>query len=822
MLRVTMLAIIAAVVGAVAPPTLAQEPALFPHVSASVPIAPLFAQAPGLIVLPKSPIEAHNVTATTLAKLQEGFDAANQESPFTGQRVEWMREYVAPTAPAGVPATPPDLPEMYDFASHPATPVVFPPPEDTAPPPLITKHHIDWCYGGQIVDVKAYAQCTAIEAGLYITNTQADSLGSFSMVTEIRKAPGDTKPPNVVITGNARLTSLDGLGALRSAVGQLTIEGNARLVSIKGLQNLASITGVVVDGNPELLTLDGLEFATELTGGVIVHGNSKLHSLQGLGRVTKAGASDKAGRCVQVSSNDALLSLGGLEKLASCADGGVVVAGNAALTDISQLESLRELGADQRGVSIDVVGNDALLSLGTAFSRFDAVRGGVRIANGAMTEAPLLNDILSIGSDTDGVSLLVQDSPALELEGALRKLHHASGSIELHNTGSTKLLFDELVDVGVSQAGNSIELAGNVDLLSVLLTELASAPGAFVLTRNKDLQLISCPKLASLGANTGAVSLVVAHNDDLTLLGFNQLQRAAGGVAITNNDALVSGRLDKLKHVGKSETTGNSIELVGNDKLETVGISTETLDGALKVENNAMLRELPRVKTLGRNHMGQSLVVSNNPALHDLSPLTGLKGALAGSIVVTHNTALELLLGLNRVTTVGSDVSSNSLLIAHNKMLQSLDGLGACSALDGALVIQDNEGLRSLDGLQTLTQIRGRNLLGDSLHIYGNPLLRELGGLRNLHGTLAGAISIDNNKELVSVHGLEGVTSVAQANAFGNAIQITNNVRIANLLGLRGLFGKLGRHHHSLKHAPYNPGGPVWSTRTERQGPRWC
>jgi hypothetical protein len=695
-----------------------------------------------------------------------------------------MASFVALDAPPGIvdlPAFPDDI-----NASVPAPPLAAVPRTMTVTPAAEPVR----CSGGLITDPSAFLNCVHIEGDLILRNTELTNLDAFSNVASISKAG---RPATVEISHNARLTSLAGLSALQSTVGRVVIRENEVLTSLHGLDRLKSADQLVIAGNAALEHIDALGgMAGELSKGVVVANNPKLTSLAGLGLITDGGATAD-GVCLRIHNNPLLPSLDGLGALTSCAAGGVTITNCAALADVSALAKLAALGQDGRGISLELSGLPQLASTGTAFGMLTELAGGLHIRNAAALAAPgmLLERLVRVGAANDGTSLRLEQLPALELGTALSALAAASGSVVVHNVGVTQLAFASLTAVGRDLAGRSLSVRNNAKLGSLTAARLRAAPGALVLVQNTALVRAAFARLDSLGTNTNGISLAVDANAALTNLRLGALASCTGAVLLLNNDALRAANLDSLTTIGRSMTDGNSIEVVGNAVLETIGVAVEELVGALRVEDNPALTALPRAKTVGKNLQGQSLIISHNPSLKELSPLTGLAGAVAGSIVITHNVGLELLLGLDGVTGVGADASQNSLVIAHNTVLKSLEGLRACTTLEGALVLQENPGLVSLDGLQELTAIRGANILGNSIHIYGNPALVALHGLHNLHGALAGAISIANNDQLASLESLEGITGVAAPNAFGNAVSIMNNKRIEDLLGLQGLVGTL-------------------------------
>ena len=105
--------------------------------------------------------------------------------------------------------------------------------------------------------------------------------------------------------------------------------------------------------------------------------------------------------CLEVLKNDALLSLDGLGALASCAKGGVSITNNAQLTDISALAKVGALGKDGRGISLELSHLPQLASAGAAFGMLTELPGALHMA----TPGQLLERLASVGAAKDGSSL---------------------------------------------------------------------------------------------------------------------------------------------------------------------------------------------------------------------------------------------------------------------------------------------------------------------------------------------------------------------------------------------------------------------------------
>ena len=101
------------------------------------------------------------------------------------------------------------------------------------------------------------------------------------------------------------------------------------------------------------------------------------------------------------------------------------------------------------------------------------------------------------------------------------------------------------------------------------------------------------------------------------------------------------------------------------------------------------------------------MIISNNSALTSTQGLGGaLQGELEGSVTVSRNPRLELLLGFEQVTALQHDVQGNALVLQHNDMMRHVDTLRNCTAMSGALVVKANARLRSLEGCMRCSPLR--------------------------------------------------------------------------------------------------------------------
>ena len=97
----------------------------------------------------------------------------------------------------------------------------------------------------------------------------------------------------------------------------------------------------------------------------------------------------------------------------------------------------------------------------------------------------------------------------------------------------------------------------------------------------------------------------------------------------------------------------------------------------------------------------------------------------------------------------------------------------------------------NLSVLQNLRAIEGQDSQGYSLRIVRNDALTSLEHLSNLRGSLPGALGVEGNQALMSLHGLEGITGVGKSDEHGISIDIRYNDNLASVAALRNIRGAL-------------------------------
>jgi hypothetical protein len=225
------------------------------------------------------------------------------------------------------------------------------------------------------------------------------------------------------------------------------------------------------------------------------------------------------------------------------------------------------------------------------------------------------------------------------------------------------------------------------------------------------------------------------------------------------------------------DTITGDLWIGGDDIVDLSSLSgLASIIGSLLIQENNLLVNLTGLEQL--TSIGGALKIRENPVLEDLDSLSGLTSVgmqcdrsfiLCPSIVISRNEALTSVAGLTLLTSTQGDIE-----ISSNPKLVDLDGLSHITEIGGSLEIIDNSLLSNVHGLSSVS-IVGHNEV-QSLAIYGNPKLTDLGGLENLKKV--DWLEIDGNESLVNIDGLQNLVDP------GRWIYIFSNASLVNVNGL--------------------------------------
>lgn len=145
-----------------------------------------------------------------------------------------------------------------------------------------------------------------------------------------------------VITSNERLTTIAALGNLEEAI-SITLFRNFALINLKGLEKLTKLASLDVTSNNDLASLEGVQNLKSISN-LIVSGNDSLLSLEHLSGIRVfAPIPDYLENKLEISANNALTSLNGLQNL-NVFTGEMIIWGNQSLTNLCALQSIFTTG----------------------------------------------------------------------------------------------------------------------------------------------------------------------------------------------------------------------------------------------------------------------------------------------------------------------------------------------------------------------------------------------------------------------------------------------------------------------------------------------
>jgi len=189
-----------------------------------------------------------------------------------------------------------------------------------------------------------YPDCTEIEGLVTIHGSDISNLNGLSAITSFRGG--------LSVYGTQTLTNLAGLDNVTHIDGPFTIWTSDGLTSLSGIGKLQSVSGdLEILSNNQLTDLSGFDELTSIGGLLRIGNNSSLQSLTGLGNLGDIGGD------LLVYINNNLLSMDGLNQLDSIG-GSLSIAQNAGLKSFNGLEDLKVIG---NGISIE--SNEVLLGL---------------------------------------------------------------------------------------------------------------------------------------------------------------------------------------------------------------------------------------------------------------------------------------------------------------------------------------------------------------------------------------------------------------------------------------------------------------------------
>jgi hypothetical protein len=329
------------------------------------------------------------------------------------------------------------------------------------------------------------------------------------------------------------------------------------------------------------------------------------------------------------------------------------------------------------------------------------------------------------------------------------------------------------------------------ELTDITLPALERIGGNVIIHNNENVTTVDMPLLTETGVNVHESrswdGILIDINPALEQIKMPELRAVHQHIWIADNAAVAQFDLPKLVRTTGSltfkamqltsvegfaslRTIGNSLALIDNEKLTTVGAPADdpsksfgalsTLSNDLFVSNNPVLTsiELPATRFVGRR-----LTVTETPLLETLNlenvTTIGHDIELIGTSLenLDGQDGLGGLHGLAAVELVGTEI-----VISENAALTSVS-LPALSSVGSTIDIDKNDLVESID-LPALTWI------GEDLRIQENAVLDSLGIASQSY--IGGDLRINSNPMLPNCDAELFSTTVSE---IGGSVSITGN-----------------------------------------------
>jgi hypothetical protein len=650
------------------------------------------------------------------------------------------------------------------------------------------------------------ADITNLDSLYKITKATTVSVHNNHQLTNIAGLSNLTEVDEITLSSNSVLADLTPLSSLHTVHGLLNIGFNSNMRSLHGLENIKSVNELRITGQTlddltglsgltsvigslameanSISTLNGLNHITSVGDQLLIKSDSTLTSLDGLSGVTTIGKMEisytrrlqtigmhslqKVGE-INIYQNMALVNLDGLSSLTTI--------GALDISDNPNLQSIRGLGSvNTSSAGISLYKNPQLASL-AGLENLSVIPGGLIISdNDAMA------NLSGLGATTIGVLVVMGNANLQSFDGA--------GSLtRISNT-----------NCGCPGAG--LKISDNALLANInALSNLNFIGSTLEISNNPKLQNIDAlSAVTSVGLNRdfGDVSIAISGNTMLTSIqGLRNVPGVAGGVSITDNDALVNlDGLNKLTQIG-----GFGLQISDNASLTDIdGLSKVThASGGINVSKNAVLTNLDGFASLqsitGVKNITAVLHISDNPMLANVDSLGKLSSisGVTNSLVVTNNPNLTNGCGFYTVLhspNLQTTFSGNGPGVTKDEILAN----GPC----GGVYPQTCQGdvtLTSQADVDAFRSGRGCTIISGELAIIGFVGDGDITNLDSLSSlTKVGSISIAYNQRLKNINGLSNITSIGtnSNNNKESSIIVEGNPMLTSLSGFSGLSGAIG------------------------------
>jgi hypothetical protein len=631
--------------------------------------------------------------------------------------------------------------------------------------------------------ISGFSALTELESLVISSNARLSSLPEFTNLQFIRG--------NFRIKNNAALKTLAGFSNLTEIGGFFDIFNNAALETIAEFSNLQSIGGDFnIDGNAALETVAEFPNLQSISGDFFIYENPALETLAGFSNL------ETIGGFFYIYANAALKTVAGFPNLTTISGDYFTIYGNAALETVAGFSNLQSIGG-----SFNMGFNVALKTV-PEFSNLQSIGGDFDInSNVALKTLPEFSSLTTIG----GV-FYIHDNAALETVAEFPSLQTIGGSFIIYSNNALETIagFTNLETIGgffyiYGNGGNVVTTAPNFISTTVSgFPSLLTINGVF--PDNTDLAaqiegFDDTHKTQIIAAtNTQIYNAVPA--DKIYDNTYNTFIEVDGGTFTTNAQLARFHGCTKIN--GELRIEG----FIGQPDF-SIFDSLAEITGSILIKNNPDLETISgfdNLLTVGK--VGSDISnfsISDNPGLTSISGFSSLT-TIIGILRIENNNALETMAeecfsSLQMMNKEESGVNAD-LIIRSNAVLETIPEFNNLTTIEGSLTIEDNAALKTITGfrslqegleslliknnaaLETLPEFPSLQNIAFNLEISGNAVLTAVSGFTGL--TEVSDLIIQNNAALKTITGFTDLTTIGRefsiANNGGNLTPINNNV----------------------------------------------
>lgn len=317
-----------------------------------------------------------------------------------------------------------------------------------------------------------YPNCSEIEGTVIIEGEDITSLEGLSQIEKIVE--------ELKIFNSHQLTNLNGLNNLKY-LGHFQIFHNNNLVNLDGLDSLLTIGGfLAIVGNPDLANIDALDNLTFIGHAARISENPSLTHIS-MNSLLSNGTNGTAGPYFEIAHNGNLINLDGLNNLRVAHN--LYIVFNPSLKEISGLMNL-----DTIHDALDISANDSLLIV-SGINKLKAIIDGPPEVALNFRLNPNLMSIEGLDSLNliEGGCTIEKNYSLLSLEG-LGKLQKITDLLDINHNTSLKN-FSELESL---QSVKEIHIGGNDSITDIYGLSNVSADTLEFLKIMGNLKLSDC------------------------------------------------------------------------------------------------------------------------------------------------------------------------------------------------------------------------------------------------------------------------------------------------------------------------------------------